>query len=129
MLGFLEARFSFQRKGRTMMGTRDQNMYNLLFKGHFLMTFPKEGPGSVDLSLIRKQILPKEVLGAEGAESNIKKGQGTLCESHKANISFPPTPQPSPCVSPVSELFPNSKTEVPPQRAKKSSCQIQQSTH
>lgn len=33
---------------------QEANMHNQPFQGHFLRTFPNEGPGSVNLSLIRK---------------------------------------------------------------------------
>lgn len=62
----------------------------------------------MNLSLIRKQSLPEEVLGAEEA---LETTPQPLCESHNA---FGSSLLPAPGVAPVSELFPNSKTSSIP---------------
>lgn len=53
-------------------------MHNHLLQEHFLRTFPHEGPGSVNLSLIRKQSLPKEVLGTGRCLKKLRERPGNL---------------------------------------------------
>lgn len=120
-----------ERKGQTEVETGDKNVHNHLFQEHFLRTFPNEGPGSVNLSLIRKQSLPKEVLGTGEVLKEMQKEarelEASLHEFHYAPSSLHPSFL-LPVFFLVSELILNSKTKVPSQVAKNSS-QIQQSTH
>lgn len=80
-----------ERKGQTEVETGDKNMHNHLFQEHFLRTFPNEGPGSVNLSLIRKQSLPKEVLGTGEVLKEMQKEARELEASLHESI-MPPAP-------------------------------------
>lgn len=63
-------------------------MHNHLFQEHFLRTFPNEGPGPVNLSLIRKQSLPEEMLHAREVLKEMmreaREQEASLCEFHNA---------------------------------------------
>ena len=77
-------------------------MHTHLFQEHFLRTFPNEGPGPVNLSLIRKQSLPKEVLGAgevlKEMQREAREHEASLYEFHNAP-RLPASLPPPPCVS------------------------------
>ena len=98
-----------ERKGQTEVETGDQNMHNHLLQEHFLRTFPNEGPGSVNLSLIRKQSRPKEVLGTGRCLKKLRERPGNLKPASMNSImplahSFPPS-SPSLCFSPSLSSF------------------------
>lgn len=63
-------------------------MHNHLFQEHFLRTFPNEGPGPVNLSLIRKQSLPEEMLHAREVLKEMmrepREQEASLCEFQNA---------------------------------------------
>lgn len=108
------------------MWKQETNTHNYPFQEHFLRTFSNEGPGSVNLSLIRKYSLPEEL----GAGEELKEMPTEAKPASMNSIMLLAPSFSSSCPSlfhSISELIPNSKTKVPSQVAK--NCQIQQSTH
>lgn len=70
-------------------------MHNPLFQEHFLRTFPNEGPGPSNLSLIRKESLQEKVLGTgevlKEMQQEAQEQEASLYEFHNAPSSLRPS--------------------------------------
>ena len=94
----------------------DWNTLNHQFQERVPRTFPNKGPGSVNLTLIKKQSLPKEVLAQERCLKKCREGLGNMKPACMNSMMAPGSALPSllPCFSHSLSFFqPPKQRSVP----------------
>lgn len=97
-------------------------MHSHLLQEHFLKTFPNEGPGSVNLHLIRKLSLPKRWLAQGRCLKSCRERPGNLTPA-SMNSTMPPAPSypasSSQCFSPSLSSFQTPKQKFHPKQPRR----------